>query len=295
MMAYNLAWPTHRPAAGATLGDPLLRPPAPPNTANSMRQVITDVSPLQAAASLILVAVVVGISHWRRLGVGSSVVWATARAILQLLAVGLLFTVIFESDLASLWAWLWVVAMVAVSALVARRRAPHVPNLAPIGLAAIALTVGVVMLVVFGLGVLDAEPVAVVVIAGITIGNTMPSVVQSATRMAEQLSEDRGQVEAMLSLGFDGIEATRSVTTAVTRLALIPQIERTKVVGIIALPGAMTGLLLAGVEPIDAVMIQLVVMLLVLGSVAVSVSIVTLGIAREAMTADLRVADWIRR
>jgi putative ABC transport system permease protein len=257
--------------------------------------VVTDISPLQAAASLILVAVVVGLSLWRRLEVEKSVLWATVRATVQLIGVGLLFTVIFESGLADLWAWLWVVLMVVVSAFVVRQRAPELPDLVLIGLAAIALTVATVLAVVFGLGVLDAEPVAIVVIGGITIGNTMPSVVQAADRMVAGLTEQRGQIEAMLSLGFDGPGATRPLANSVISLALVPQIERTKVVGIIALPGAMTGLLLAGVDPIDAVLIQLVVMLLVLGSVAVSVVVVSLAIARKAMTPYLTIADWVPR
>lgn len=255
----------------------------------------TDVSPAQAAASLVLVAVVVGLSMWRNLGVERAVVWATVRATVQLLAVGALFSVIFDSDLAKLWAWIWVGAMVVISGFVVARRAPTVPGLRSIGLIAIAGTVAVVLAVVFGLEILDAEPVAIVVISGITIGNTMPSAVQAAQRITAQLEEQRGQIEAMLSLGFEGTEATREIAADVARLALVPQIERTKVVGIIALPGAMTGLLLAGVDPINAVLIQLVVMLLVLGSVAISVVTTTLSIARVALTADLRVAEWIKR
>ena len=64
-------------------------------------------------------------------------------------------------------------------------------------------------------------------------------------------------------------------------------------VGLIALPGAMTGLLLAGVDPIDAVVVQLVVMYLVLGAVSVAVIVVVTAIARRALTPDLRLRGWI--
>jgi putative ABC transport system permease protein len=133
-----------------------------------------------------------------------------------------------------------------------------------------------------------------VVIAGITIGNTLPIVVQAVDRTRSQLIESAGQVEAMLALGFDGPASTRRVVHDVARLALIPQIERTKVVGLIALPGAMTGLLLAGVDPADAVLLQLVVMFLVLGAAALSVIIVTMAMTRRALTPDLRIADWAK-
>lgn len=71
-------------------------------------------------------------------------------------------------------------------------------------------------------------------------------------------------------------------------MSLIPQIERTKVVGLIALPGAFTGLLIAGMDPFEAALIQLVVMYLVLGSVAVSSAVVALVSARDAFTPDQR-------
>ena len=67
----------------------------------------TDVELWQAAVSLILIVIVVGVSIWQRLGLERPVLWAAARATVQLLGVGALFTVIFESGLASLWSVLW--------------------------------------------------------------------------------------------------------------------------------------------------------------------------------------------
>ena len=103
-----------------------------------------------------------------------------------------------------------------------------------------------------------------------------------------------GDIEGLLALGFDGKEAMRFVVRDVTRGALTPQIERTKVVGLIALPGAMTGLLLAGVDPVDAVLAQLVIMYLVIGSVATSVTVITTSAARRALTPDLRVRNSLQ-
>ena len=246
-----------------------------------------------ALASFALVAVVVALSLWRRLGIERDVLWASARAAVQLLAVGILFTAIFESDRAMLWAWFWIAGMVFLSAAVVVRRAKSVPNLFPTALAAMTVTTSIVLGVVFGLGILSFHAVELVVIAGITIGNTMPSVVLGANRMLETLRESTGQLGALLALGCDRDQSTLHFEQTVIRSALIPQIERTKVVGLIALPGAMTGLLIAGVEPIDAVILQLTVMFLVLGSVATAVVIVTRTIAKRALTADLRIADWI--
>jgi len=63
-------------------------------------------------------------------------------------------------------------------------------------------------------------------------------------------------------------------------------------VGLIALPGAMTGLLLAGVDPVDAVVVQLIVMYLIVGAAAVCVVGVVSAVSRAAVTDDLRAAEW---
>lgn len=248
----------------------------------------------QAGASLVLVVIVVAVSTWRGLGLGRSVLWATIRATLQLLTVGVIFSVIFESTWAQAWAIGWVLAMIVVSAITVAKRSKAIPNLTLVALWAVSVTVTIVFGVVFGLGVLAAGPVTLVVIAGITIGNTMPAIVQVADTMHDRLANRPGQIEAMLALGFDASSATRSTTAEVLRQSLIPQIERTKVVGVIALPGAMTGLLLAGADPVDAVLVQLIVMILVLGAVAIASVIISLAIANRAITGDLRIAAWVR-
>jgi putative ABC transport system permease protein len=255
----------------------------------------TDITFLEAAASLVLVVVAIGLSLGLGFEVERSIAWAALRAIVQLLAVGVLFTVIFESSATWLWAWLWVTGMVAIAAQVVWRRAGRIKGIGVIAGIAIGLSAASVIAVIFGFGVLDYEPVALVVIAGISIGNTVPSGVLAADRVMATFKDSRGQVEVLLASAFSRHQVVRFVGAMTARTALIPQIERTKVVGLIALPGAMTGLLLAGVDPIDAVLIQIVVMFLVLGSVATTVAAVTWAVASRSLTPDLVIIpphDW---
>lgn len=246
-------------------------------------------------ASLSLVALALGLAWWLRLGVQREVVVATARAAIQLLAVGWLFSFIFGSRAALAWAWLWVAVMVVVAAAVVTRRAgTHLDGLALVALGAIAASAAVSIGVTFGFGVVDYSPVSLVVVAGITIGNAVPSAVLSVRRSVDQGRDRVGELEALLSLGFDRRQVLRFVAPAVARTALIPQVERTKVVGLIALPGAMTGLLLAGVGPLEAVGVQLLVMYLVLGTAAVCVVSVVGAVMHGVVTPGLQVAEWVR-
>lgn len=243
-------------------------------------------------ASLVLVAIAVAISLRLRVGVERSIVWAAIRATVQLIAVGLLFRVIFESSLAELWAWLWVAAMTAVSVVVILRRAPRVPGITWPAISAVTGAAVLSVIVIFGFGVLELEPVRLVVVVGITLGNAMPSAVGGVAQTVALVKSRPGEVEALLALGMKRPHVVRYVAPQSARLALVPHIERTKVVGLIALPGAMTGLLLAGVDPLDAVVLQLLVMLIVLGAVAVSVLATVVSVAGTAVGPDMTLAPW---
>ena len=254
---------------------------------------IRDVTVVQVAASLVLVLAALIGGWWLDLGITRRLSVAVVRAAVQLIAIGFLLGWIVGAGQAMLLAWVWVAVMVAITSMVARRRAPALPGGGPLAGAAVAGTVGLVLAVIFGLGVLDYEPVNVIVVAGITIGNAMPAQVLGANRLIETVDERRGQIEAMLALGLTVAQIVRLAGAPIVRTALIPQIERTNVVGLIALPGAMTGLLLAGADPIDAVLVQLIVMYLVLGAVATSVVATVIGGLHRLFTPDRRLRSSV--
>ncbi len=252
------------------------------------------VSALGAVSSLSLIVLAIAISVWMRLGIERSIVWAGLRAAVQLLAVGAVFRIIFESAQAPIFSGLWVGGMIIVATLVIQRRCRNIPRLWPFALLSMGASAGVALAVVFGFGIFEASPINVVVVAGITIGNTMPATVLAVNRAMAYFTDDPGRIETLLALGFDRRQVSRFVAPLTAKTALIPQIERTKVVGLIALPGAMTGLLLAGVEPVDAVVVQLIVMYLILGAVSLSVAVVTTATVTSAFSAGLRIPDWAR-
>jgi putative ABC transport system permease protein len=244
-------------------------------------------------AALLLVVLTIVLSRWLELGIAREIMIAISRATLQLLAVGLVFLYIFDSAFATAWAWAWVVFMVVNASRVVRKRAQfEIPFLASSAAFAIGVSAALSILVIFVFGVLEFAPVSLVVIAGITIGNAVPATVLAAKQSVALCRDRRPELEAVLSLGFDRGQVVRFMAPRAAKMAITPQVERTKVVGLIALPGAMTGLLLAGVDPLEAVTIQLLIMFLVLATVAVSVMSVSTTVIRGAVTQDVRAAQW---
>lgn len=240
------------------------------------------------AASLVLVVLAIALSMRDRLGLERSIAWAACRAFVQLFAIGGALALVLADDAPPVLSWMWVAAMVVIGAATIASRAREVPGLFALAAFALATAVSISLLVIFGLGIFPLEPRTIVPSAGLLLGNAIAATVLAARRTVAEIREHRDQVEVRLSLGQTGADAVKPHVREALRTAIGPQIEQTKIVGIIALPGAMTGLLLAGVEPIDAVLIQTAVMFLILGSVAITSVIVGRGVALKLVSVDHR-------
>jgi putative ABC transport system permease protein len=252
----------------------------------------TDIGFAGLAASSILVVATIAISAWQRLGLERSVLWAAARAGVQLLLVGAALQLVLEPDASLLWSWLWVAVMIGFASWTTRRRAPEIPG--GLWLSAMAFTAAaiVALSVLFGFGVFPLTSRTLVPLAGMVIGNSLTATVLVGRRIMAELRDKRDEVEARLALGQPAPNASRPYLRAALRDALVPQIESTKAVGIVFLPGAMVGLLLAGVDPLDAVKVQAAVMYLVLGSVATTTTVVAIGLSRRLFTHDHRLVHF---
>jgi len=206
----------------------------------------------------------------------------------MLLVVGAALALIIDPDTSLLWSWLWVAGIVVFAAATVRRRAPAVPGLFWIALVANGATAVVGFAVAFGLGIFPVQGRTLVPIAGMLVGNAMKAAIVGAERIVEALSDQRAEVEARLAPGQPSISASRPIVRSVLRTALSPQIENTMGLGLLFLPGAMTGLILAGVDPADAVLVQVAIMYLMLGGVAMTAVITVLGAVRRLFTPDHR-------
>ena len=240
------------------------------------------------AASLVLVAVALGLSRLQGLRLEGAILWASLRAAIQLVLVGWALRLVLDPGQPLVWAFAWVLAMVVFAASTVRRRAPEVPSVFGLALVATAAVGVVSMGAVFGLGIFPLEGRTLVPLAGMMIGNSMTSTVVAARRVVGELRDKRAEVEARLALGHPWPVAARPYVREALRTALIPQVESTKAAGLVFLPGAMTGLILAGVDAADAVVVQLAIMYLILGSVATSVTVIGVGLTRRLFTPDHR-------
>jgi putative ABC transport system permease protein len=233
-----------------------------------------DVSLGEVAAALALVVLAAAVSFWRKAELEQELGLAVLRSFIQLSAVGYVIQAVFDSD--SLWVVaLLLSAMVAVGSFTASRRAKAVPGaLKPIAIAlsvAVATTLGLVL----ALGVFQATPRYLVPVGGMVIGNAMTAAAVALNRLADDVHGQRNRIEALLALGATAREATAPLVTSSLRSGMIPLIDQTKTTGIVTFPGIMVGMLLAGADPVDAVRLQLILLWVLLGSVALAAVIST--------------------
>ena len=228
----------------------------------------------EVAGALALVAVAAAVSLWRRAELEGDLGIAVLRSFLQLTAIGFVIQAIFESDS------LWLVAallsvMVGVGTWTARSRARKVPGATLPILVALGVAAGTTVGLVVALGVFDPKARYLVPVGGMVIGNAMTAAAVALNRLADEVDSQARTIEATLALGATARQATASLASRSLRSGMIPVIDQTKTTGIVAFPGAMVGMLLAGAEPVDAVRLQLVLLWVLLGAVALSAMIAT--------------------
>lgn len=220
-----------------------------------------DLAGMGLALGLILLAI--SVSAWQRLGLEGSLLIATGRTIVQLLVVGYLLAIVFA--LRSPWAVLAIVlAMTIVATIVARNRiSQKVPRLVPIVgvsiLLSTAFTLAYVNLLVLRLEPWY-EPQYLVPLAGIVLGNTMNAAAVSGERFVSTLNNSQLEIETHLSLGATPQQATCIYRREAIKAGLIPTINSMMVVGIVTLPGIITGQILSGVDPLNASLYQMLIM-----------------------------------
>lgn len=232
---------------------------------------------LALAAALLLINVV--LSARLRLGLERDVLVAGARMVAQLLAVGLILGWVFalRSPLPVLGIGL-VMTVLAGQAAVGRSRERYARVYLDAFLAVFGSSFLLTGLALSGLLRVHPwfEPQYAVPILGMVLGNTLTGVSLSLDRFTSDVVGRRAQIEGLLALGATRWEAAHAEVAAAVRTGMIPTLNSMAVLGIVSLPGMMTGQILAGASPNTAVRYQIVIMFVLAASSALGSLTVTL-------------------
>ena len=211
-----------------------------------------------------------GLSYAFNLGLGKRLMIAGARMAVQLTLVGLVLKTLFalSSPLFTGFAALVMVLFAGREAMARQDRKFEGWWSYGIGTGSM-MTAGLIV-TVFGLSTQISpdpwyDPRYSIPVLGMILGNTMNGVSLGLDRLVSGAVLRRGAIEAQLMLGADITDATRPVVRDAIKAGLIPIINSMAAAGLVSLPGMMTGQILAGVAPVEAVKYQILIIFLISG------------------------------
>ncbi len=229
---------------------------------------VITLSAVDLGLSASLVVALAGLSVWMRLGLAKRLLIAGLRTTLQLLLIGLVLKALFANADA-----LWVLLLASVMLLVAgrevmARQQRRFGGLWGYGLGTMSMFVSAFATTLFALLVVIGTepwytPQYAIPLLGMLLGNTMNGVALALDRLTQSVWQQRGVIEARLALGHEWRVAISAITRDSVRVGMMPIINAMAAAGIVSLPGMMTGQILSGTPPLEAVKYQIMIMFMI--------------------------------
>lgn len=232
-----------------------------------MRELIHLTAPDLMLTALLILALI-GMASRMKLGISMQLAIAALRTTAQLLLIGLVLKSIFNN--AELH---WVILMGMVMLIVASweilsRQKRKLRGWWGFGISAFSMFISSFLITMLALIIVVRpdpwyEPQYSITLLGMLLGNTMNGIALGMDRLIQTSWQQRSVIEQRLMLGQTAMEAIRDIRTDSMRAGMIPIINSMATAGIVSLPGMMTGQILAGSPPVEAVKYQILIMFLV--------------------------------
>ncbi|MBK1672147.1 iron export ABC transporter permease subunit FetB [Ectothiorhodospira shaposhnikovii] len=229
---------------------------------------VIALSPVDLTLAALLVIALAVLTSRVGMGLSKSLLVSATRTVVQLLLIGLVLKTLFEHA-----ALHWVAIMALVMLLVAgrevvARQGRRFTGWRAYGIGTLAMFVSAFTATVFALTVIIGpapwwEPQYAIPLLGMMLGNTMTGIALGLDRLTQSAWQQRRVIEGRLILGQTWAEAIQDIRRDAARSGLMPIINAMAAAGIVSLPGMMTGQILAGTPPMEAVKYQILVMFLI--------------------------------
>jgi len=214
--------------------------------------------------SIILLIFIVLLSYWQKIKLEKLFIWSFVRGFIQILLMASILIIIFElRELLILYGVL--IFMCLFAAYTAKNRFPY-PNIFKLELIAITSGSILVMVIVTVLKVIPPYGSYIIPMGGMVIANVMVMTTIVLERIIADFKKSKGSIEAALSLGDTPWNSVKSILKESFRAGLLPTTNRVAVLGIVTIPGLMSGMIIGGVNPIIAAVYQVIIFLMILAA-----------------------------
>lgn len=224
---------------------------------------------LTLSFTLAFVAFAMMLSMWLKLGLHRDMLVSAVRATIQLLVVGYILSFVFRVN-DPVFIVLMVALMIVVAAQNASKRGKGIPGVWWRVMIAIATTEVVTQGFLLALHVVPATPRYIIPVSGMLIGNAMIVAGLALNRLQSEAHSHRQEIVATLALGGSPRQSIMPFVKQALRASMLPTIDSAKTMGLVQLPGMMTGLIIGGANPIEAVRYQLLIVFSIIASAALT-------------------------
>lgn len=229
---------------------------------------VISLSAFDLSMAALLVLLLAFASIFLKLGLANRIIIAAVRTVLQLLLIGFVLKALFAQVNLLLVAGLSLMMLLIAGREVMARQKRRFGGLWGYGLGTLSMFISSFTLTVYALIVVVGTepwytPQYAIPLLGMMLGNTMTGVSLALDKLTTTAWQQRTVIEARLILGQDWRTAIGDITRDSVRIGMMPMINAMAAAGLVSLPGMMTGQILSGTEPIEAVKYQILIMFLI--------------------------------
>jgi len=254
-----------------------------------MESGLIDVSWLDVGVSLGLIVICIGIVASMRWGMEKDLIVGTVRTIIQLAITGYFLVFVFNvNSILFVIAILLIMGVIAAYTARGRVKQPF-PNAIPV--LYFSITLGSLFTLGFVTILTMSDPAALtarylIPLGGMAIGNTLNGMSLAAERFRSDLESRKDKIELLLSLGATFDRAVAEFKKSAFVAAMIPTLNSMMIVGLIQIPGIMTGQILSGEDPLIAARYQIIIMFMIVGGKTVAMALGLNLMAKQYFTKD---------
>jgi putative ABC transport system permease protein len=236
----------------------------------------------QAVVTVVLALAVTLVGRWWKIHLEKEVIIALVRGIVQIVIVALVLVALLKGP--GLVAIPVLIGMIITASVIAGRRVKGVAGSIWVSFYAIGFGAGLVILLMVLAGVIDPALTSVIPVGSMLIANSMNTCAQALERFASDVKAHTGQVEAGLALGAAPGEIVTPYSQLAVHSSLIPRIDQLSSLGIVWIPGLMSGMLVAGTDPVYAAIYQFSVITMMFASSGLTSVVGVLLVQRRVFT-----------
>ncbi|GGJ97444.1 UPF0014 membrane protein YjkA [Lentibacillus kapialis] len=219
--------------------------------------------------SLLFVIIPLVLSKTLNLGLEKDTIIAAVRSIIQLLAVGYVLQFVFNSE-NMIYIILMVVLMIVAATHNAQGKGAAIKGIIWKLVITFIFVEVLTQAILLGLNITPATAQYIIPISGMVVGNSMVLAILFLNRFTSEIEDHQDETELILSLGGTPKQAIHTQLITSIQASTIPTIESQKTIGLVQLPGMMSGQIIAGADPVQAVLFQLLVLFLLLTTAVVT-------------------------